>query len=461
MFNWLRKNKEKKVEKNNIGALITEDSPSKDRFIKRPLSELDDYRYFSDMDTFFRYLAREVVVIANCIRRWQSLCSTRSRYEFEGSESEVKKARECIERLGEKLYSEQGIQKDGIQVLTDSFFTEMFTVGRFGFSVVPESSGNGIKQIKQYDTYNGIQWVEMENGQKLPFVVVDGNLNPLPPYFYYNAFNRSFKFPAGHSLLWTIEWVARVEEQLLLDMAVSTHNIGNPRMHMKIKPPSILPGENQKQYLARADKYFDDTVDKFKTIEVDDNIFTWDSVEIEIIGAKNAKGSYTFKENIEVAAEEIIGAFGLYPWIVGFSHGATKNWVEVQFNTLLTDIKNLQNDASSIAEYIANLELKLNGIKAVAKFLYSENQNPNVHRIRQAEATHFDTVHKKVLTGYIDKNVGARELGYVLPFNQEIVNLNKKDVNDGKEKDGDGDNTENDNNNGLLPELQGYISSKY
>ncbi len=427
MFDIFKRKKKNNVSVKSVGLATADSSatkPTKDRYIERSLS---------DLDTFYRVLWKDIAIIGAIVRRWHSLCATESHFDFDGKTSQdVDNAREVIQELDNRLYSRIGVKEGGIRVLTNSFFDELFIVGRFGIEFVPLRNGSGIDYIRQYNTYSEIQWAD-RLGTQIPFILkdIDGNDYREPtPFFYYNAFNRSFKNPAGHSLLHAVEWVARIEEQLLLDMAVSSHNIGNPRLHMKIGPPDIISGEHPDKYTKRVDAYFDNTVDNFGQIEVDQNIFTWDNVEIGIVGAHQTKNSFVWDTNFSVISEEIISAMGLYPWTLGLSHGATKNWVEVQYNTLLTDINNLQLEAATIAEFLANLELKLKGINVKVKWIFAPNENPNIHKVRGAEAQHFQTVHNKVLTGYISKDAGARELGYGQPHNNELINLNVKPIGD-------------------------------
>ncbi len=428
-FNWFKKKKNKGTVNNNSSVqLMTSEKPSKDRYIERSIS---------DLDTFYRDLVKEIAILGACVKKWKTLCSTPSRYVFEGKDNEIAKAEEVVATLDDHLYSDQGTREGGIQIVTNSFFTELFTVGRFAFEIIPTKTGDGVDRIHQYNTYEEILWVEdLKRGTKYPWIQkfpLENEYRRPSPFFYYNALNKSFRDPAGHSLLYSIEWIARIEEQLLLDMACASHNVGYPRAHMKIKPPEPFSGESRNDYIKRMDNYFDNTVNNFKKIEIDDNIFTWDSINIEIVGAKTAKTGYPWRENVEVTAEEILSAYGLYPWVLGLSHGATKNWVEVQYNTLLTDIANLQTEASAIAEFIVNLELKLKGINVIAKYIFEENENPNIDKRRDAEATHFGTVHNKFLTGYIDKNTAAQELGYNKPFNNDRIELNKKEKSNGKD----------------------------
>lgn len=411
-----KKNREVGKSLSNGATGTTEDY--KDRYLDSSLG-----RSFEGEDGFLRLLAVEIPIVGACINNWGNLCQTESMYEVDGSDSEKEKVFAIIKELDSTLFSHQAVNEGGIDLLIEYYFNEIFTVGRIGFDVLPNLTGDGIEQLRFYDTYNEIFWVKKGN-EKVPFLLVEGSSDKFKEpdeRFFYGAVNRSIKNPAGLSYLMNINWVSRIAEQMILDMGVSTHNIGNPRMHMKITPPEIIPGESNKDYVVRADKYFDDTVDEFRKVDVDANMFTWSNIEIEVVGAHQTRDPFVWHQNYNTVIEEVISGFNLYPWVLGKSASTTKNWVNSQVATLYSQIDKYQMPVSRMIESLINLQLKLKGINSSVKHSFGPNENPFIKDKRTAEKTNFETVNAKVTTGYISKNQGAQELGYEEAFNQDVV----------------------------------------
>lgn len=195
-------------------------------------------------------------------------------------------------------------------------------------------------------------------------------------------------------------------------MALGSHNAGMPRLHVKINPPEPQRGESQENYAKRAQNYFDDTVENFKYLDADDNLFTWSDVEITLVGGFGG-APYTWRINREQVIEDVITGMRLFPWVIGRTHGTTKNWVQAQFNLLMQEVDSIQEEAKSLADWIRNTELALHGIRAISSHQFAPNQDPFILDKARTQAIQFETVDKKVKRGYISKEEGAKELGYI------------------------------------------------
>jgi len=117
--------------------------------------------------------------------------------------------------------------------------------------------------------------------------------------------------------------------------------------------------------------------------------------------------------------EDVITGMRLFPWVVGRTHGTTKNWVQAQFNLLMQEVDSIQEEAKSFADWLRNTELQMAGINAKANHIFLPNQDPFILDKAKSEAILFDTVDKKVKRGYISKDDGAKELGYYRAFKQD------------------------------------------
>jgi len=78
-----------------------------------------------------------------------------------------------------------------------------------------------------------------------------------------------------------------------------------------------------------------------------------------------------------------------------------------------------QSSGIDLLNWLCNLELKLQGIEAHASHRFEDHPDPfRLERV-QAESVHLTNVDRKVERGYISKDDGARELGYVKAFQKD------------------------------------------
>jgi len=138
-------------------------------------------------------------------------------------------------------------------------------------------------------------------------------------------------------------------------------------------------------------------------------------VEIAVIGGETHRG-FVWRLNREQVIEDVITGLRLYPWVVGRSHGTTKNWVESQFNLLMQMVDSVQGQGASLGNWLRNTELRMQGLSITTQHQFAPNQDPFLLSRMQARAVEFETVDKKVQRGYISKDDGARELGYARAF---------------------------------------------
>jgi hypothetical protein len=375
---------------------------------------------------FYRYLRDHVPIISSAIWSWVHLCATPQNYAMEGPENEKAQAQKILADLDGRVLENPLVRRSGIKQLTEQFFLELFTVGSFAGEIIPLADGSG---IDYFHTLNPdlIQW---ERDGKWRAYVVEGDPIPSPSpqagkgerkiylnpeRFFFAALGTDIMNPRGIEPLASIPFVAQIQEAMLSDMSRSARNAGTPRLQIKIRPPKAFQHETDKEYSARINHYFDDTVSQFTRLEADDNIFTWDDVEVTVIGGDQHR-NFTWRLNREQVIEDVISGLRLYPWVVGRSHGTTKNWVEAQFNLLMQIVDSVQNLGASLGNFLRNTELKMKALSVSTEHQFQANQDPFLLQRQQARAVEFDTIDKKVQRGYISKDDGARALGYEKAF---------------------------------------------
>lgn len=371
----------------------------------------DLWDHIPDEQSLYRYLFQRLPILSSSLLAWDSILNTHSRYEFEGTETEIKKARSVIDELDVRLFLEQGIKRGGIKQLVRLFFAEMIKVGRFSYEIIPTMTADAIETIKLNDCYNDIQWIWFRD-KWIPVKIDNdtGKYSSVGLQFYYFSMFQDIKNPAGRSMLRSLPMVSKIYDQMFTDMALGSHNAGHPRLHIRVNRPEKSTVETPDQYVSRAESYFDSTVENFDNLKVDDNIITWEDINIDVKTPTSPSG-FVWKDNFQVAAEEIIAAVGLMPWAVGRSHGTTKNWVDTQYNFWLNRVQNFQHDAVLMANSVMDLELRLKGIQAKSNYIFDANSDPTILPKRKAESIHFETVDEMYEKGYITKDQAAQRLG--------------------------------------------------
>jgi hypothetical protein len=366
---------------------------------------------------FYRYLRDHVPIISAAVWSWVHLCATPQSCQLNGPETEKVRAAKALTDLEARIFENPLVRRDGLKQLTEQFFLELFTVGSFAGEIIPLADGTGIDYFHTMDP-DLIQWerdgrwrafIEDERGKKTYLA---------PERFFFASLGADILNPRGLEPLASIPFVAQIQEAMLSDMARSARNAGTPRLQIRIRPPKALPHETEKDYQNRINSYFDDTVKQFARLDADDNLFTWDDVEVTIIGGDTQR-NFTWRLNREQVIEDVVTGLHLYPWVLGRSHGTTKNWVEAQFNLLMQIVDSVQTLGASLGNWLRNTELKMKSLRVTTEHVFAPNQDPFLLSRMQSRAVEFDTIDKKVRAGYISKDDGARELGYEKAFSSE------------------------------------------
>lgn len=380
----------------------------------------------SNRASFWRYIRDHIPIISSSVWTWVHLCATPQSISLEGPEKQKKKADIILKALDLRILENPYIRQAAIPNLLEQLFLELFTVGKFACSYTVSSDNKQIDNITTHDT-DFIVW-KYDNGWKAYFVDKDDprkqTLIP-PDNFFWATLGSDRNNPAGIEPLASIPFLAQIQEALAHDMAKSSHNAGTPRLQIKITPPAAFPHESEKEYQKRINTYFDDTVEQFSELEADENCFTWQDIEIKVVGGEGV-GNFAWRLNREQIIEDVITGLHLYPWALGRSHGTTKNWVESQFNLLMQVVDSVQNIGSGFANWIRNTELTLQGSSITSENTFAPNQDPFIVDKMNARATEFNTIDKKVQRGYISKDDGARMLGFEGAYNQDIEPTQKE-----------------------------------
>jgi hypothetical protein len=363
----------------------------------------------SSRASFYRYLRDTLPIVSTAVWSWVRLCSTPQSTDLTGSETEIKRAKGILNDLDSRILENPYQRGKGIDRLTEAMFLELFTLGRFAGELVLLPDGSGIDCFHTLDPFKikwepGYRWkaiYEEENGTER---VLNHECT------FYTTLGMDVSNPAGVEPLASVPFVLEIEQKLLEDMARSSHNAGTPRLQVKITPPQPFENEHEEEYLSRINSYFDQTVEQFSSLEADQNLFTWSDVEVTVIGGEKGR-TFSWKVNREQVLEDVIMALKLFPWVLGRSHGTTRNWVGAQYNLLMQEVDSIQASATALADWLRNTELKLLGCKAESRHVFAPNQDPFLLERAQAEEITFRTIDGMVEKGFITKDEGKRRLG--------------------------------------------------
>jgi len=323
-----------------------------------------------DRGRFYRYIRDSIPIVGASHWAWVKLCNTPNVIKFDGDEVAGKKATdELRRRILENPYS----FGDSMNILSEMIFSELFLCGRYLAEVIPLPDG-GVDYLKSMDSFKlkferNSRWTAFYGTDEKNRIWLD------PQKVIYLSLASDMSNPLGIEPLGSIPFVLKIEQQFLADMAKSSHNAGYPRLQISITPPTAWDNEEAEAYTARINKYFDDTVEVFSELDIDKNIFTWNDVEVKIVGGDQGR-TWTWKIHREQIIEDVITGMKLFPWVLGRSHGTTKEWVRSQYNLLMQVVDSVQANVAEAIQRILNANLVARKINATATFTFEPNKDP-------------------------------------------------------------------------------------
>lgn len=346
---------------------------------------------------FYRYLRDRIPIVSAGVWSWVHLCATPLQRHLQGPDYARKQAERTLDDLEQSLEPYPG--KRALERLTEALFLELFTLGRCAVELIPLSDLSGLDRIVFLDPYR----IRFGRNREKYWVKNERYLIPITPArFFYAVLTHDPANPAGIEPLATLPFVLAIETQLTEDMARSAKQAGTPRLQIKITPPKREPAESVESYEERAGRYFDDTVRGFANLQPDDHIFTWSDVEVTVIGGDGATRAQ-WRIHRQEMMEDVITGLKLFPWVLGRSHGTTKNWVEAQYNLLMHIVQSLQLRGLQLADRLANTELALRGNPCTVEHRFAPHTDPFALPREQAYALKVKTLLELEARGYLDK----------------------------------------------------------
>lgn len=361
---------------------------------------------------FYRWMRDSIPIISAGVWAWVRLCATETSLHLFGSGSERLRAESILAALDQRILESPYGRGSGLTRLVEACFLELFTVGKFAGEAILSDDRRSIDHFRFIDPYR-VGWEHTESGWT-PFLA-DENGKPGevirldPRTFFYSTLGTDVTNPAGIEPLAAIPFVTEVAEVMLDDMARSSHNAGTPRLQVKIGRPERFSWEGDQDYTDRANRFFEQVVSQFDHLEPDDNVFTWNDVELTVVGGSGKQ--WEWRLNRDQVVEDVITGLKLYPWVLGRTQKTTTNWVQTQFDLLMQMVAGHQRSGAGLLDWLCNLELELQGVKATARNSFSTHPDPFRLERAKAAAIEFDNLDRQVERGYITKDDAARRLG--------------------------------------------------
>jgi hypothetical protein len=327
---------------------------------------------------FLRFVRDHIPDVAAGVWAWVRLCSTNRVLELiGGSESDRESARRMIASLEERLLESTFDHRPGFDGIAEQFFQAVFTVGSYAGEVVASPDRKSLARFSPIDPATVRFKQYPTSGRLVPYQLgEDGSLAPLnEASFFYFGLDADASSPYGRSPLSSLPFVLRLQQQLFEDMGKAAHNAGYPTLHVKYHAPQREPGENLADYQNRVQADFESISAAMKTRTPDSNFLTQNNIDIQYIGPSGQM--LRWKETLETISEQVVAALHLAPFLIGRNYGTTQSWARAQYDLMVNNAASVQRAAARLVDWIANLELALEGSPVRAKCRFAPHNSWN------------------------------------------------------------------------------------
>ncbi len=363
----------------------------------------------------YRYLRDQLPVLNAVIWTWVRLCAARYEFQIVGAKSagEEEAVRALLYNLDQRVYRNGLLKRGGFRELLLQFFESLFTDG----AVCGELQLSPLRRQVDRFLLADMKTIQIEpEGENYQLYQEDDNsrtrLNN-DSMFYYGLGAQPGSIE-GRSLLAAVPFVARVEQTLVSDMHRAMRSAGYHRIHVKVTRPEKRSDETDGDYFTRANNYFDDTVEMMREFGPDRNPVTWDDVSIEYIGpgtrSTSTSGWYL---NHKAMIEDICSGTHLAPFMLGYAYGTTHNWAEFKYELVQRQVVTVQNAAAALLNWIANVELALQGHTAEVQYRFENRAHIGLTERAQAEKIQIDNIVTKLTNKLITHEEAVSQIARI------------------------------------------------
>lgn len=360
----------------------------------------------------YRFLTESIPILNGSIWLWTRLCAAPVEFKIDGIADNA--AADMVDHF-DKILTPFPYQKSGgIETIVNMFFRSLFIDGCFGGEVTLDRSGRSIAEFYPCDS-RLLTFERQNNNWQLYYENDSRRIKIEPGSFYYTGLDSSNHDPRGHSLLLTVGFVSHLEQKLISDMSQTLEKAGYQRIQVQLAKPDKLPGENDKDYIERANRYFDSTVDLMKTLKPADSAVTWDDVKINAISPTGQGAASSWYLYHRALVEDVCAGMHLDPFMLGYSFGTTQTWARFKFELMMRQIIAVQEKAKSFLRWLFEIEMALRGLSGRVE-VYFDNRRVfgSLERFK-AESIMAENIIAQYNAGLLNRDEAREKLEKIEP----------------------------------------------
>ncbi len=324
----------------------------------------------------YRILRDEIPDVSDAVWTWKRLCHAGYEVRFAGrAAAEAETAARAFEA---RVHADDG----GLTGLLDIFYASLFTYGAAGLEVVPGREQAGIYDVVPVDIWT-VRFRRREDGRLEACQVCDGDTLLLPEgRFLYVGLDRDGTNPYGRSMLRSLPAAVHMQQRLLSDMALATHNAGWNKLHVRYLTEERQPDETQEDYEARMRTNLERLRELMQGAKIDQNLVTFDNVEVNVLAGN--QHSLLFYDNHKAVEEQVITGMHMMPVLMGRNYGSTETYGTAQFEVVNRQVETVNRRVGKLLERLYSLELSLCGIDAQVTVAMKSNRTVDI--LKEANA---------------------------------------------------------------------------
>jgi hypothetical protein len=372
-------------------------------------SEIDSYHSRAYPEEFLETIEKLVLTtpdLSQALKRSIQLGNTGHITLAENAKGDDTAASSAVSELAESMYQD-GPGADG---LVNALWRQIMIKGALSLEIVPRLDLSGVEKVVLVSVetvrfrYIDGERVMVQNKGGAEYV-----LNPAQ-YIYYPLFTDE-KSPYGIPPF--ISALEAVETQK--DSVGSIKRIIRKYgllgfIFAKLKIP-YRGNESENEYQDRLKRKLTDFAKSFRANFESGAAVAYDDTEVAHHSVTNdARGAIELFREIE---QQVASGIDIDPALLGRSYSTTETYAGVVYSAFLAQNRNVRRLIKRALEKIYKTHLAMSGYNVRSlkvRFHPDPSLNPKLEA--ESEGIKIDNVIKKINAGLIDRDTGARELGY-------------------------------------------------
>lgn len=359
--------------------------------------------------------------LSQAVKKTIQIGNSGHRVEFDGlSQAQSEKAQEEIQSLSRKILKYSA----GMDNLVNLLFRQAITKGAISIEIVPSLNFDSVEKIV-FVPLKRIRFIK-ENGEYIPVQDIPGKepivLNP-EQYIYIpleSEENSPYGIPPFISALKTVF----IQEDGVNNLKSIVKKFGLLGFIFAQKRIPHNEGKTEYEYKKFLSESLKEFSDSFRQNFNSGVAVSYDDVSINhnsLTG--DARGVSDIFQLIE---QQIASGIDIDPALLGRTYSTTETYAGVVYHAFLSSINNTRRLIKRALEKIFLMHLiYLNYPVKKVKVIFNPDKSLNPEKEATAEKIKIENVILKINAGLIDRDTGAKELGY-----RKASGLLKKELSD-------------------------------